>query len=101
VPTLHEYFAYDGCLGIGRIVMKGERGEARAFDANGKSLGRFANARRAFRAISAAHRPRSVERTAAARQRLLEPVQFASGLPEHFIERAPAKSRRSTTARAL
>jgi hypothetical protein len=88
VPPSHEYFVYDGRVFVGRVTMKGETGEARAFDAKGKSLGKFASPRDASRAVSAVHNAAvgvPPARAEAARRRLLEPVGFVSGLPDHFI----------------
>jgi hypothetical protein len=46
-----ELFAYDGHDFIGKIMV-GKNGRARAFNAAGKTLGRFPGFKTAFRAIS-------------------------------------------------
>jgi hypothetical protein len=74
-----EFFAYDGTTCIGRFVVDQTTGAAKAFDAAGKSLGRFPNYDAARKAVNQAQARKAA--TAAARKRLEEPVGFASGLP--------------------
>jgi hypothetical protein len=49
-----ELFAYDGHDFIGKIMV-GKNGRARAFNAAGKTLGRFPGFKTAFRAVSRTH----------------------------------------------
>jgi hypothetical protein len=74
-----EFFAYEGTTYIGRFVVDQKTGAAKAFDAAGKSIGRFANYDAAREAVNATQSRKSA--TEAARKRLEEPVGFVSGLP--------------------
>jgi hypothetical protein len=79
-----EYFSYYGTTCIGRIVVDGKTGGAKAFDPAGRSLGEFDGYDAARKAISLAHVEASVRRgaTEEALKRLAEPVGFVSGLPD-------------------
>jgi hypothetical protein len=76
-----ELAVYDGQTLIGSIVVQGRSHEA--FGADGVSLGKFTSVKAAAAEISAAHR--RVALGAAARRRLSEPAEFASGLPVNFL----------------
>jgi hypothetical protein len=52
----HEYFVYDGRACIGRFTLDDDTGDAKAFDANGKPLGKFAGFKAGAAAVSEAQR---------------------------------------------
>jgi hypothetical protein len=94
----HEYFVYDGRNCIGRFTLDDDTGEAKAFDANGKPIGKFHGFKAGGAAVYAASRgignaqstarPIADAKQAAgaeARRRLSEPAEFASGLPANFL----------------
>jgi hypothetical protein len=56
VTSRHEYFVYDGRDCIGRFTLDDDTGEAKAFDANGKPLGKFAGFKAGAAAVSEAQR---------------------------------------------
>jgi hypothetical protein len=96
----HEYFVYDGRNCIGRFTLDDDTGEAKAFDANGKTIGKFHGFKAGGAAVYAASRGISGARSTAepgvdarkaagaeARRRLVEPAAFVSGLPAGFLRR--------------
>jgi hypothetical protein len=82
-----EYFSYDGTTFIGRITTDEKTGKAKAFNAAGRSLGKFAGYDAARKAVSEAYLDVTARKasTAEALKRLAEPVGFVSGLPSHFL----------------
>jgi hypothetical protein len=96
----HEYFVYDGRDCIGRFTLDDATGEAKAFDANGKTIGKFHGFKAGGAAVYAASRGSSGGRSTArpnadarkvagaeARRLLAEPAAFVSGLPAGFLRR--------------
>jgi hypothetical protein len=81
--SAREYSVCDGQTCIGRFVVDEKTGAAKAFDAAGKSLGKFPNYDVARRAVSQAYEDAEARKAAAeaARKRLEEPVGFVYGLP--------------------
>jgi len=85
-----EFFSYDGTLFIGRVVVDEKTGATKAFDAVGRSLGKFDGYDVARRAVSNAYSASLARRAASAKaleyvNRL--DVDFASGMPAHFLGR--------------
>jgi hypothetical protein len=80
--TEREFHVYDGRDCIGRFTLDGQTPIAKAFDADGKSLGEHPGFKAGAAAVSTAHG--KAASAAAARRRLAEPVEFASGLPTDF-----------------
>jgi hypothetical protein len=56
VTSRHEYFVYDGRDCIGRFTLDDDTGQAKAFDANGKPLGKFGGFKAGAAAVSEAQR---------------------------------------------
>jgi hypothetical protein len=53
--TRREYFVYDGHQSIGHFVVDDETGNAKAFNAVGRSLGEFSGYNAARKAVNQAH----------------------------------------------
>jgi hypothetical protein len=96
----HEYFVYDGQRCIGHFTLDDATGEAKAFDANGKTIGKFHGFKAGRLAVYGASRGISDARStvkpigdarkaagAEARLRLAEPAALVSGLPAGFLGR--------------
>jgi hypothetical protein len=90
-----EFFAYDGTTCIGRFVVDQKTGAAKAFDAAGKSLGRFPNYDAAREAVNQAQ-----ARKAATRRR--ESVSKSpSGSPLAYRSTSAAENADETRARTV
>jgi hypothetical protein len=95
-----DFEAKGGQRCIGRFTLDDATGEAKAFDANGKTIGKFHGFKAGRIAVYAASRGISAARStvkpivdarksagAEARRRLEEPAAFVSGLPAGFLGR--------------
>jgi hypothetical protein len=83
-----EFFAYDGTIFIGRILVDEKTGKARGFNATGRLLGEFPDYHSARRAVSGAYREVTERKTARAKataealDRINRPhPEFKSGWP--------------------
>jgi hypothetical protein len=72
-----EYFVYDGATCIGHFVVDEETGNAKAFDAAGRSLGTFAGYAAARLVVSNSYDGAKARAAASGK----DIVEFASGLP--------------------
>jgi len=85
-----ERCVYDGQRLLGTVVENERSGLVLAWDSRRRFIGRFNDPREAAHAISKAARTAEERKTATAEalERLNRPdVEFASGLPEHFLRR--------------
>jgi hypothetical protein len=85
-----SYAVYDGQRLLGTFIVNERTGVALAWDSERRFVGRFAGYQAAARGIGSTQsiaKPGTDAKNAAAteaRRRLLEPVGFASGLPDAF-----------------
>jgi hypothetical protein len=78
-----RYEVYNGQEMLGSFVLNERTGVALAWDSERRFIGRSAGFKEAAAAISRAYRSKAS--AAEARQRLSEPVPFASGLSARFL----------------
>jgi hypothetical protein len=89
-PSRREQSVYDGQRLLGTLIANEKSGLILAWDAQRRFLGRFRDPQEAASAISEAARIAEARQAATgqALERLNRPVvEFASGLPEHFLRR--------------